>query len=121
MLNGLKSEMGPINHQLPTKACSMDHQIVSSCLKFLDMAISYDPDSTSWMRLSPSKSLDSPTSHKWEDVLEMFNDLIKCLRNEEELVLHVTKLEIMKEGLFQIKDVLIDKKLDTKSLSIRKV
>uniref|UniRef100_A0A5B7BNP6 Uncharacterized protein n=1 Tax=Davidia involucrata TaxID=16924 RepID=A0A5B7BNP6_DAVIN len=115
ILTGLKSEMDSLNCQRPSKGPKMGQQIVSSCLKFLDTAISYDSDSTSWMRLAPAKRVvDSPASHKWEDVLEMFNDLINCLRNEEELLLHVTKLEVMKEGLSQIKDVLIDKNIGYK-------
>lgn len=38
-------------------------------------------------------------------------DLIICLRTEKELALHIAKLEVMKEGLSQIKDVLIDKNI----------
>lgn len=110
-LHTLKSEMDFMNHQDLGKVDNMGQQIVITCLKFLDTSISYDPDSTSWMRPSPMKFTSSPSSHKWEDVLEMFNDLINCLRNEKELVLHVTKLEVMKEGLSQIKDVLIDKNI----------
>ncbi|XP_059639057.1 uncharacterized protein LOC132281362 [Cornus florida] len=97
----------------------MDQHIVSSCLKFLDTAILYDTDSTSWMCLAPAKVGDSPASHKWEDVLEMIDDLTRCLTNEKELLLHVTKLEVMKEELFQIKDVLLDKKSDTRRLGIK--
>ncbi|KAA8521537.1 hypothetical protein F0562_012210 [Nyssa sinensis] len=114
ILNGLKFEMDSLNGQLPSKGTKMAQQIVSNCLKFLDTAISYDPDSTSWMRLAPAKGVDKPASHTWEDSLEMFNDLIKCLRNEKELLLHVTKVEVMKEGLSQIKDVLINKNIGYK-------
>ncbi|XP_057810297.1 uncharacterized protein LOC131024775 [Salvia miltiorrhiza] len=35
-------------------------------------------------------------------------DLVICLSDESELTFHVSKLELMKEGLFQIRDVLID-------------
>ncbi|KAI8569050.1 hypothetical protein RHMOL_Rhmol02G0247900 [Rhododendron molle] len=64
--------------------------------KFLDAAVTYDPNSTSWMRLSPSKVSGSPVSHKWEDILEMFNDLINCLRKEKEKLFHFPKLEMLK-------------------------
>lgn len=78
----------------------MGQQIVSSCLKFLaDTAISFDHDSASWMRLVPAKVVGSSASHKWEDVLEMFNDLIECLKSEKELCLLVGKVEVMKGGL----------------------
>ncbi|XP_057958665.1 uncharacterized protein LOC131151437 [Malania oleifera] len=114
ILKGLKSDMESLTHQLFSQGTQMGHQIVSSCLKFLDgKAISYDPDSTSWMRLAPAKIVDSP-ANKCEEVLDMFNDLIKSLRNEEELQFHVSKLEVMKEGLAQIKDVLIDRNIGYK-------
>ncbi|CAL5440303.1 uncharacterized protein LOC114307406 [Camellia sinensis] len=114
VLIGLKSEIEFLSHHCPTKGTRMGLQIVSSCLKFLDAANSYDPNSTSWMRLKPSKVNDSPVSDKWEDILEMFNDLMNCLRNEKESLLHYTKIEIMKEGLFQIRDVLINKNIGYK-------
>ena len=85
----------------------MGQQIVFSCLKFLaESAVSYEPDSASWMQLSPAKVVDSP-SPKWEDVLEMFTDLINCLKSEKGRLYHVTKIEVMKEVLSQIKDVLV--------------
>lgn len=116
ILNGMESEMDFVDHKCSSKGTRMGRQIVISCLKVLDTAISYDPESTSWMRLAPTKVADSPASHKWEDVLDMFNDLINCLRNESEFFLHVTKLEVMKEGLLQIKDVLIDKSIGYKEI-----
>ncbi len=115
MLNGLKSELDLLTCQCAGKGTKMGQQIVSSCLKFLaDTTISFDHDSASWMRLVPAKVVDSSASHKWEDVLEMFNDLIECLRSEKELCFLVGKLEFMKEGLSQIKDVLIDKSIGYK-------
>ncbi|KAK9286964.1 hypothetical protein L1049_015372 [Liquidambar formosana] len=110
ILSELNTEMDSLNCQASSKGIKIGQQIVFSCLKFLaDTANSYDPHSTSWMRLKPTRFDDSPTSHKWEDVLEMFNDLIKCLRSEKGLQFHVMKLEVMKEGLSQIKDVFVDK------------
>ncbi|KAK2995248.1 hypothetical protein RJ640_001119 [Escallonia rubra] len=113
-LNALKSDMQSTNHWCPGTGTMMGQQIVLSCLKFLDTLVSYDPDSTSWMRLAPTKVKDSHAFRKWEDVLDMFNDLINCLSNEKELLSHVTKLKAMKEGLAQIRDVLIDKNVGYK-------
>lgn len=115
VLNGLKFQLDYLHHQCPNKGIKMGQQIVSSCLKFLsDKDTSNDLDSTSWMRLAPVKTAESYASQKWDDVLEMFNDLIEYLKSENELVFHVTKLEVMKEGLSQIKDVLVDKSIGYK-------
>lgn len=117
IINGLKLEIDLLNDQCPSKGTKMGQQIVSSCLKFLaETETSYDPDSTSWMRLSPAIVVGSPLSYKWEEVLEMFNDLIKCLESEKGILYHVSKLEVMKEGLSQIKDVLIDKHIGYKEV-----
>uniref|UniRef100_A0A7N2MSY0 Uncharacterized protein n=2 Tax=Quercus lobata TaxID=97700 RepID=A0A7N2MSY0_QUELO len=97
ILNGLKSELDLLSCQCSSKGTKMGQQIVSSCLKFLaDTAISFDHDSASWMQLAPAKVVGSSASHKWEDVLEMFNDLIECLKSEKELCLLVGKVEVMK-------------------------
>ncbi|KDP33628.1 hypothetical protein JCGZ_07199 [Jatropha curcas] len=105
ILNGLKSEMD----EYSGKGSNMGHQIVSSCLRFLADNYISDHDGTSWMQLRPPKTMESSGSGTWEDVLEMFNDLIGCLGSEKGLLYHVAKLEVMKEGLSQIKDVLVDK------------
>ncbi|OMP14193.1 hypothetical protein COLO4_00195 [Corchorus olitorius] len=108
ILNELKLELDLLNFQSPSKGIGMGLQIVSSCLKFLaESAVTHDPDSASWMRLSPAKVVDSP-SRKWEDVYEMFSDLINCLKSEKDWLYHLTKIEVMKEGLSQINEVLID-------------
>ncbi|XP_031394471.1 uncharacterized protein LOC116205915 isoform X1 [Punica granatum] len=112
ILNGLKYDLDYFNRQCSNRATSLGQQIVSSCVKFLDKTvISSDPDSPSWMKLGPTKSLEAPNLYKWEDVLEMFNDLIKCLGEEKGLLLHVRKLNEMKEGLYQIKDVSVDRNI----------
>ncbi|CAA2957265.1 Hypothetical predicted protein [Olea europaea subsp. europaea] len=80
-------------------------------MKLLDSAILPDPESTSWMRLMPTKGKDSSPSHKWEDIHETLVDLITSLSEEKRLILHVTKLEVMKEGLYQIRDVVMDKNI----------
>ncbi|KAK1382837.1 EG45-like domain containing protein-like [Heracleum sosnowskyi] len=110
-LKALKSDMDVLNQRGVGKVDNIGQQVVVTCLKFLDTATSYDAESTSWMRPAPAKVISSPTSQKWEDVLEMYNDLISCLRDEKELAFHLAKLEVMKEGLSQIKDVLIDKNI----------
>lgn len=109
ILNGLKVEIDLLNFRCPSKGIKMAQQIISSCLKFLaDSTLYSEPDSCSWMRPAPVKIVNPLVSCKWEDVLEMFNDLIKYLKGEKGLENHMTKLEVMKEGLFQIKDVLVD-------------
>ncbi|EXC34702.1 hypothetical protein L484_020474 [Morus notabilis] len=117
LLNGLKPELDFLNYQFPSKWSLMAQQIVFNCLKFLqDTAIPCtDLDSTSWMRLAPARAAaQSSAPQKWEDVFEMFNDLIECIKTENRLVHHAVKLELMKEGLSQIKDVLIDKSIGYK-------
>lgn len=111
IFNQLKYEMS--FKEYGTKGDNMAQQIVVNCLKFLDDSVAYDPDSTSWMRLAPKKDTSLPPA-KWEDLLEMFNDLINCLKNDREFHFYVIKLETMKEGLMQIKDVLVDKNIGYK-------
>lgn len=118
-LNGLKSDIDVLIHcQYPSKQIRLAQQIVVGCLKFLESFASYDdPESTSWMRPRPMKQgVDSTESRKWEDLLEMSIDLINCLGDEKELAFHVSKLEVMKEGLYQIRDVLIDKNIGYKEI-----
>ncbi|XP_019443425.1 PREDICTED: uncharacterized protein LOC109347808 isoform X1 [Lupinus angustifolius] len=91
------------------KVVPMGQQIIHSCLKFLtESVIVSDPDSASWIKLSHFKNVCSSNSPKWEELLDMFNDLIKCFKSEARLKLHVDKVEVMKEGLFHIRDVLLD-------------
>lgn len=109
ILNGMKVDLELLTARGSSKSTLMGQQIVHNCLKFLtETAVSSDPDTASWMKLSPSKTLDPSDPLKWEDILEMVNDLIECFRSEALLKLHVTKLEVMKEGLSQIKDVIVD-------------
>ncbi|XP_057986065.1 uncharacterized protein LOC131170611 [Hevea brasiliensis] len=65
-------------------------------------------------QLGSHNSVNSQSSGTWEEVLEMFNDLIRCLESEKGLLYHVAKLEVMKEGFSQIKDVLVDKAIGYK-------
>ncbi|TYI63514.1 hypothetical protein E1A91_D09G023300v1 [Gossypium mustelinum] len=113
ILNELKLEIDLLNFQFPSKGTKMGKQIVYSCLKFLnESAVSYDFDSASWIRLSPAKVVDSP--RKWEDVLEMFTDLINCLKSEKDWLCHLKTIEVMKEGVSQIRDVLVDNSIGYK-------
>ncbi|XP_073029021.1 uncharacterized protein [Primulina eburnea] len=117
ILNGLKSDIDVLIHcHHPSNEIRLAQQIVVGCLKFLESFTSYDdPEYTSWMRPRPIKQvLDSTESRKWEELLEMSIDLINCLGDEKELAFHVSKLEVMKEGLYQIRDVLVDKNIGYK-------
>lgn len=110
ILMGLKTDLELLDDHSPSQGKLLGKQIVSTCLNFLaETACRKDGDASSWMRPKPSKPVDSPSTHKWEEVLEMFNDLINYLKAEKGLLFHVSKLEVMKEGLTQIKDVLVDR------------
>ncbi|KAL3497404.1 hypothetical protein ACH5RR_040136 [Cinchona calisaya] len=71
ILTGLRSVIDYRIQEGPSKEIKMAQQIVATCLKSLNIAISYDPESTSGMRIAPKKVSKSDASHKWEDVLEM--------------------------------------------------
>ncbi|XP_050365121.1 uncharacterized protein LOC126783661 [Argentina anserina] len=117
ILNGLKCELDCMDGQCSSRGMRIGQQIVCSCLKFLaDASVSYGDDSASWMRLSTAKITDSSSLPKWEDLLEMFNDVIDCLKYDGELLHYLTKVEVMKEGLSQIKDVLVDKSIGFKEV-----
>lgn len=91
---------------------SMAEQIVVTCISFLtDTADAPSSGSPSWVKLAPAKKVEKKEEvrHKWEEVVEMFVDLIKCLSREHALSYHVTKLEAMNEGLKQIRDVVIER------------
>ncbi|KAI3908504.1 hypothetical protein MKX01_009306 [Papaver californicum] len=114
ILSGLKAEIESSNYQqcpsLLVKETRVSEQIISSCLRFLsETSTCSNHDYTSWMRPAPSQKFNPWPAHRWEDLLDMFNDLINCLRNEMGVLPHMLKLEIMKEGLNQIKDVLVDR------------
>ncbi|XP_008803747.2 uncharacterized protein LOC103717219 [Phoenix dactylifera] len=114
VLKDLKYEMNSL------RCCSltfqMGEQIVLSCIKFCaDATYISSSVSPSWMRPAPLKKVEKPLpSRRWEEVLEMFVDLTKCLGQEEMLSHHVLKLEAMKEGLYQIKDILVERDISYK-------
>ncbi|XP_061352722.1 uncharacterized protein LOC133297569 [Gastrolobium bilobum] len=118
ILNSFKVDLDSLGSQgLNEGTMLLGQQIVHSCLKFLtETALFSDPDSSSWMKLLPSKTVNFSDSQKWEDVLGMFNDLIKCCRSETRLKLHVDKAEVMKEGLLHIKDIFTDNKVGYKEV-----
>ncbi|KAL8159638.1 hypothetical protein V2J09_001175 [Rumex salicifolius] len=112
LLKNLEIEIRSLKHLVHNKNMKMSEQIVSTCLKFLaETANSHDEDTSSWMRPKPKVFVDSSSTHKWGEVLDMFNDLVGYLKDEDKLVFYVSKLESMKEGLAQIKDVLIDRNI----------
>nr|CAB3450531.1 unnamed protein product [Digitaria exilis]CAB3505122.1 unnamed protein product [Digitaria exilis] len=93
----------------PSPATQMAEQIASACILFLlDTATSSTP---SWMRPTPFKKpvKPPPPAKKWQQVLDMFIDLARNLKTDDRLVGHAQKVEAMKEGLFQIRDVVIER------------
>jgi len=108
-LNNFAVDLDYLASQGSNEGTTLGQQIIHSCLKFLTETASFsDADSSSWMKFAPSKIVNSSDSQKWEDVLAMFNDLIKCCKSETRLKSHVAKVEVMKEGLLHIKDITID-------------
>ncbi|XP_020110653.1 uncharacterized protein LOC109725739 isoform X1 [Ananas comosus] len=114
VLKDLKYEMDSRNIKSPT--FQMGAQIVSTCIQFFDGTNDVSAsDSPLWMRPAPMKKVEKlQPSRKWEEVVEMFVDLSKCLAKEERLAYHVSKIEAMKEGLYQIKDILTEKDITYK-------
>ncbi|KAG4391380.1 hypothetical protein JHK82_013228 [Glycine max] len=109
VLNGFAVDLDCLASRGLDNDALLGGQIVHSCLRFLtEIGVFSEPESSSWMKLSPSKTVDSSDSRRWEDVLVMLNDLTKCCRNERRLKMNVAKAEIMKEGLLHIRDVLVD-------------
>ncbi|MCL7031957.1 hypothetical protein MKW94_027100 [Papaver nudicaule] len=110
ILAGLKADIESLNRQhcqsFSVEEIRVSEQIISSCLRFLsETSTTSNPDSASWMRPAPP---NKPPAHRWEDLLGMFTDLIKCLNDEMNVLPHMSKLVIM-QGLYQIKDVLVDR------------
>ncbi|KAJ0977799.1 hypothetical protein J5N97_013273 [Dioscorea zingiberensis] len=114
ILINLKSDIDSFNCHSQT--LRMAKQITSSCIEFLaDATELSDSETPSWMRPAPIKKVEKPVPRrKWEEVLEMFVDLSQCLSQEERLKQHFTKLEVMREGLYQIKDILVERDISYK-------
>lgn len=116
VLQDLKHEMDCL--ACHSKAFEMGEQILFSCIKFLtDIKGSSSASSPSWMRPAPLNKVEkSLPSRKWEEVLDMFVDLSKVLGQEQNLTYHLSKLDIMKEGLYQIKDFLVERDISHKEV-----
>lgn len=111
MLKNLRTDVDSL---LPYSRAAMIVQIVAIVLKiFDDYSPSSDPSSSSWMRLASTKKSHGH-SYKWGDILEMFNDLSQCLAHEKLLMHNNLKIQAMKEGLYQLKEVLIDRDIGYK-------
>lgn len=107
VLGDLQADMASLDS--PSPGIKMAEQIASACNGFLsDTATSSSP---SWMRPTPFKKPAEPTApaKKWQEVLDMFTDLARSLEMEDRLTGHVQKVEAMKEGLYQIRDVVIER------------
>jgi hypothetical protein len=90
----------------------MAEQIASACASFLsDTADAATSSSPSWMRPTPyRKPAGVPARAKtWQEVLDMFTDLAKFLATDARLAGHAQKVEAMKEGLYQIHDIIVER------------
>ncbi|KAL1212658.1 hypothetical protein V5N11_021217 [Cardamine amara subsp. amara] len=113
LLNGLKEEVDwLVEHSEMSQGRKLGLQVILSCFRFLsESSVSFEAEnSTSWMRPVPARYAKATASAKWEDVLDMVNDLRRYLEHDEEITVlyHLEKLVSMKEGLLQIKDVFLD-------------
>ncbi|PKU64768.1 uncharacterized protein LOC110108177 [Dendrobium catenatum] len=114
ILNDLKRELDNIGFNSP--AFQMARQVMMSCLKFLkDTASLHESEAPAWMRLAPLKKVEKlETLLKWEEVLEMFVHLSQCMSQEERLLCSIAKIDVMKEGLYHIKDIVIERDISFK-------
>ncbi|MQM11020.1 hypothetical protein Taro_043922 [Colocasia esculenta] len=114
VLKNVGSELHTMTVRSP--AIRMAEQIVSSCVQFLaDTTGPSEQETPLWMQLAPGKKAHKPVQMlKWAEVLEMFKDLSRCLGKEEKLAGALGKIEVMKEGLYEIKDVLVEREIGYK-------
>ncbi|CAL4993814.1 unnamed protein product [Urochloa decumbens] len=111
VLGDLQADMASLD-DTPSPATQMAEQIASACTRFLsDTADAATPSTPSWMRPTPFKkpAESPPPAKKWQEVLDMFGDLARSLEADDLLAGHVGKVEAMKEGLYQIRDVVIER------------
>ena len=107
VLGDLQADMASLD--TPSPATQMAEQIASACTRFLsETATSSSP---SWMRPTPFKkpAEPPPPAKKWQEVLHMFTDLARSLETEDRLTGHAQKVKAMKVGLYQIRDVVIER------------
>ncbi|RCV37910.1 hypothetical protein SETIT_8G101100v2 [Setaria italica] len=96
----------------PSPATQMAEQIASACSRFLsDTADAATSSTPSWMRPTPFKkpAEPPPAARKWQEVLDMFADLARSLETAGRLDGHAQKVAAMKEGLYQIRDIVVER------------
>ncbi|KAJ3669240.1 hypothetical protein LUZ60_011190 [Juncus effusus] len=129
VLKDLKHEICSMKCRSVSFSFSMAEQIVSNCINFLNETTNVSTqDSPSWTKLAPIKKVGKKVVKKvdkfeekckWEEVVEMFNDISKCFEEEESMKCHLMKLESMKEGLYQIRDISIERHVSYKEARIQ--
>lgn len=117
-------------HLRHSPSLRMSEQIVWSCQKFLSSTAgpcagkdySFSSSSPLWMQLSSSSATrkvmkmtktgltNKQSPSKWAELLEMFGDLTEWLcKNPSLFSGDVLKLEAMKEGMWHIKDITMER------------
>jgi hypothetical protein len=110
VLRDLREDMGALD--APSPATQMAEQIASACARFLsDTADAATSSSPSWMRPTPYRKPPPARAKTWQEVLDMFTDLAKFLATDTRLAGHAQKVEAMKEGLYQIHDIIIERSI----------
>ncbi|XP_062196997.1 uncharacterized protein LOC133899963 [Phragmites australis] len=115
VLGDLKTDMASLER--PSPATQMAEQIASACIRFLsDTADAATSSTPSWMRPTPFKKPAGapPPAKTWQEVLDMFTDVAKSLETDPRLAGHAQKIEAMKEGLYQIRDIVIERDISFK-------
>jgi hypothetical protein len=119
VLRDLQADVSSLDR--PSPATQMAEQIASACARFLSTTGDASPSSSppSWMRPAPFKKPTGPPpppARKWQEVLDMFADLARNLEDGDDprLAAHARKVEAMKEGLYQIRDVVIERDVEFK-------
>lgn len=119
VLRDLKHEINTLGSCSPS--VEMGEQILMSCIEFFSqVAALSESEPPSWMKPPPLQKVERPVPPRtWEEVLEMIVDLTKCLEREEQLAAHVSKLEAMKEGLYQIRDIVMERNASYKEVRMQ--
>jgi hypothetical protein len=120
VLRDLQADVSSLDR--PSPATQMAEQIALACARFLSTTGDASPSSSSppsWMRPAPFKKPAGPPpppARKWQEVLDMFADLARNLEDgdDPQLAAHARKVEAMKEGLYQIRDVVIERDVEFK-------
>ncbi|KAF0894690.1 hypothetical protein E2562_001982 [Oryza meyeriana var. granulata] len=110
VLRDLRADMASLD--VPSPATQMAEQIAAACTHFLsDTADAATSSSPSWMRPTPFNKPGEPPplSKTWQEVLDMFTDLAKSLEADARLAGHAHKVAAMKEGLYQIRNVVVER------------